>query len=212
MILRNINEITKYVIPGWTSARQCNVLTDTIASLPENARILEIGAAFGRTSWSILDGMKPGQTLDVCDTWVHEHFLDVFSEDPSTFVPRVITQGDVETIMWIKDVLSQKNPRQLWDELINRHPNRNLLREVMQIPSEELTNTDYDFVYLDGNHTYETVLHELLKFKHVPILFGDDYGDHQPGVVQAVKEFAAMTNKKLTVIPNEDVYFILTDD
>ena len=50
--------ITKYSVPGWIDDIQCDLITDLISSLPDNAQILEVGTAFGKSTISILDGMN----------------------------------------------------------------------------------------------------------------------------------------------------------
>ena len=58
--------------------------------------------------------------------------------------------------------------------------------------SEEFDNNSLDFVYIDGNHSYENCLLDCLhwfdKVKPGGIVGGHDYIDVWPGVVQAVNE------------------------
>lgn len=62
--------------------------------------------------------------------------------------------------------------------------------------SEDATNdvpNDLDFVYIDGNHTYEYVKKDIElwypKVKNKGILGGHDYTERFPDVVRAVNEF-----------------------
>jgi len=58
--------------------------------------------------------------------------------------------------------------------------------------SEEFDNNSLDFVYIDGNHSYEDSLKDYYywfnKIKPGGIIGGHDYVDVWPGVVQAVDE------------------------
>ena len=63
-----------------------------------------------------------------------------------------------------------------------------------------------DFVYLDGNHTYEHVVWEIEQFwnRMSPggILAGHDYDlSHYPGVVRAVQEFSAREGVPVYITP-----------
>ncbi len=55
-----------------------------------------------------------------------------------------------------------------------------------------------DFVYVDGNHSYEYVMKDIElywpKIRKGGLLCGDDFGLHQPGVCRAVSEFIQENN------------------
>ena len=55
-----------------------------------------------------------------------------------------------------------------------------------------------DFVYIDGNHKYDSVIEDLNtwypKVKYRGIIAGDDYKYKFPGVIRAVNEFSNMHN------------------
>tara|TARA_A200000113_G_C8804829_1_gene335324 strand:- start:398 stop:1006 length:609 start_codon:yes stop_codon:yes gene_type:complete len=55
-----------------------------------------------------------------------------------------------------------------------------------------------DFVYIDGNHQYESVIEDLNiwypKVKYRGIIAGDDYKYKFPGVIRAVNEFSNLHN------------------
>jgi hypothetical protein len=57
-----------------------------------------------------------------------------------------------------------------------------------------------DFIYIDGDHTYEAVAADIAgwwpKLKVGGILAGHDYNDQTPGTVQAVDEFSACLEKE----------------
>lgn len=57
---------------------------------------------------------------------------------------------------------------------------------VQGLTQDTLKEGVYDFVYIDGGHSYETVMHDYNKLKNSKVIVFDDY--HLPGVTQAVDE------------------------
>jgi hypothetical protein len=201
--------ISKYNVPGWINNNQSDQITDLIKSLRDDARILEVGDAFGKSSLSILEGMKPSQTLDVCDTWDSEFFWDMMNN------PQQVSTlyGKEENISQIKDrILSRTQTiKQVWESNVSTSSNSHLIKNVFQQPSLSLDNKDYDIVFLDGDHTYENVSKELLAFNNVPIICGDDFGQHCPEVIKAVIDYGNLHNRVLTVDLNSYFYILRRD-
>lgn len=82
---------------------------------------------------------------------------------------------------------------------------------VFKGKSLDLPYNTADFVFLDGNHDYENVKQELIKFfdilKPGGMIAGHDYGhDSYPGVKQAVDEFC----KEKGIELNADFSFYFT--
>ena len=57
---------------------------------------------------------------------------------------------------------------------------------VQGLTQDTLKEGVYDFVYIDGGHSYETVMHDYNKLKDSKVIVFDDY--HLPGVTKAVDE------------------------
>jgi hypothetical protein len=72
-------------------------------------------------------------------------------------------------------------------------------------------NDFFDFIFIDGLHTYEQVLLDCKnyypKLKQGGVFSGHDYNTIQ-GVRQAVDEFAHTQNKIINLIPTDAWYFI----
>lgn len=198
--------VSKYTIPGWINDNQCNRITELVSSLPDNTRILEVGAAFGKSTLSILEGMKSTHTLDVCDTWDAQFFWNVMNnpEQVDTLA------GEQENILDARDrILSRESTiRQIWQKHVSSSFNFKLIKNVFQQPSLTLTNTDYDIVFLDGDHTYDNVTKELLAFNDIPLICGDDFGYHCPEVIKAVIDFGNANCRTLTVDLNSFFYML----
>jgi hypothetical protein len=189
--------INKYSVPGWINNSQCDLITDLISSLPDNAKILEIGTAFGRSSCSILDGMKSSQTLDICDLWDNNHWTDMAND---TSYAKSTLFGDSDVVDTALKNLVQHGIRKTWESHVSQHQNANLIRNVFQQTSMSLVDTDYDLVFLDGEHSYSNLSNELRKFENVPIICGDDFSYHiGDEVIKAVIDFGKEYQKILTV-------------
>ena len=71
-----------------------------------------------------------------------------------------------------------------------------------------------DWVYVDGDHSYEGCLNDLTRsveiLKPNGIIFGDDYGPAKPGVKKAVDKFIQRTGYKFNNF-YEDQFEILLD-
>ena len=90
--------------------------------------------------------------------------------------------------------------------LKNMLPVQNVINPI-RLPSELAAklypNDSLDFVFIDGNHSYESVKLDIEswypKVKSGGILAGHDYDTIWPGVTKAVKEFLLKTNYPLVV-------------
>jgi hypothetical protein len=198
--------ISNFEIPGWINDAQSDQITKLVSILADNVRILEVGCAFGKSTLSILAGMKPSQTLDVCDKWDAQFFWDVMNNTEQV----ESLYGKKENILNARDkILSRElNIRQIWEQHVSTSANFNLIKNIFQQESLTLNSNNYDIVFLDGDHTYENVSKELLKFNDVPIICGDDFGDHCPEVIQAVIEYGNTNNRVLTVDLNSFFYIL----
>lgn len=67
---------------------------------------------------------------------------------------------------------------------------------------------EYDFIYLDGDHTHQAVSHDIaLWWQRVSpfgILAGHDYSEDHPGVMHAVQEFAEQINQPVWLTQDTD--------
>lgn len=97
----------------------------------------------------------------------------------------------------------------------SNYKNVNIIRTTSLEASKKFEDNSLDFVYIDGDHSYEGVKLDLEswypKLKEFGVMGGDDYGHISgKGVVKAVNEFAY--NKKVVVIYGNDnqFYFVKT--
>ena len=105
------------------------------------------------------------------------------------------------------DFASPETLEKLYKETVERyeHWNANLIRASSLEAVDQFEDNSIDFVYLDGDHTYEAVSADIAawwpKIKQGGILSGHDYCNVNPakhfGVIPAVDEHVAQYNLKL---------------
>jgi hypothetical protein len=75
------------------------------------------------------------------------------------------------------------------------------------ISNSQIPDNSLDFVFIDGNHSYEYVKNDLefwyKKVKNSGYITGDDYENYNFGVKQAVDEFVEKNNFILTFVTKE---------
>ena len=137
-------------------------------------------------------GVRDGRNaLDLC------RYLNIFklylvdSFPPYDDIARIWTEEDQE----IELQKLVKNTDHIFNKVVLIRQDSKLARDIFPIGI-------FDFVYIDGNHAYESVKEDLLWYNHVKeggIFGGHDYGSAWGGdVKKAVDEFAL--ENKLEVI------------
>lgn len=144
-------------IHGWFEYE--NFMIDMVSRLPNNAKIVEIGAWKGRsTSFISVECINSGKNIEyfVVDTWLgsneHEHIHD----------------GEISTLY---DVFL-KNTERIKDFI-------KPMKMTSVEASKHFKDGSLDYVYIDGSHEYEDVLDDIKhwypKVKRGGIISGDDY-------------------------------------
>ena len=120
-----------------------------------------------------------------------EHFKQVIAIDPF--------QPDYHK----EDPTSKFNFDEVYDEYIRRtspFPNIKTLRLTSDSALDVLKDELFDFIYIDGIHTYEQVKIDIDNYlplvKEGGIIGGHDYGPHWPGVNKAVDEKFGQPDKR----------------
>ncbi len=166
-----------------------------LKSLPKNGVGAEIGVHLGDFSHLILDIAQP-KKLYLIDPW-------------KAF------QSEEYQESWY----GQSTPQSAMDErhqgVCSRFQSRiqqgqvEVLRQFSNTALSSLADESLDFVYIDGDHTYEGAKQDLelsfAKLKKGGLMTGDDYGPGdwwQGGVKKAVDEFGWNSGVKLLWIEN----------
>jgi hypothetical protein len=156
---------------------------DSLELVPKNSICAEIGVFEGAFSEIILNVISPKEFI----------LVDLFEGE--------MCSGDKNgnNIKYIKLEDSYKN---LVQKYINT-PTVKLYKGKSSSFFETLPDNYLDFVYIDGDHSYEGCKSDLAfaktKIKTGGIIAGHDYCDMFTGVMDAVDEFAAKFNLKLNL-------------
>jgi len=98
-----------------------------------------------------------------------------------------------------------------------------IIRDYSHNAHKSFKDETFDFIYIDGNHSYEAVLQDLNlwypKLKKNGLISGDDYTikssetvfNSQFGVKQAVDEFALKVKRNVSIDLNGDWFYNLDD-
>lgn len=154
-------------IRGWMSDDELSWL----ASTASRSRVaVEIGSYCGRSSRAIADNLPVGGTLYCVDAW-----------KPFECVPSVITTPDEGEAVY-EEFLS--NMSDLMDAGIVT------VRRMGSVKAAATLSLDaVDFVFIDGDHSYEAVSQDIRLWLPVVrsggVIAGHDYGVY-PGVSRAV--------------------------
>jgi len=165
---------------GWRDNHNklCKLIKETI---PNPKYGIEIGVAFGSNSFNLLNSFDN---------------LNLYSVDP------YIKYSNEDKM---SDLMENEKGDQFYEfvsnRLKNKFGNRSIFIRGTSQELQEKPDEFFDFIYIDGDHTYEGVNKDLintfLKIKKGGILSGDDYGvceDYNFGVRKAVNEFCTNNN------------------
>ena len=133
---------------------------------------VEIGAHRGNHATSIINNL-PIAKLTLIDPWsVYDGDADYFQNQ------------NIQDSFYQETVIKFQNNDRV-----------KIFRESSEKAVTKFDNSSLDFVYVDGDHSYEEVSRDLElwwpKIKDRGILAGDDYKFKWPGVMKAVEEFYA---------------------
>ena len=179
-----LNNITNELKPAHIN--NLIVLTNRIELLkhiPKNGNFAEIGVAEGDFSKQILNICRPTK-LHLIDHWKSSNtkYGEFAYENVKCRFEKEICDGRI--------VLHRMDSSKM---------------------DETFQNSSLDFVYIDANHSYDSVKQDLMisrkKLKLNGILSGHDYirwnGNMRYGVVEAVNEFCVRFQYQLVYLTNE---------
>ncbi len=156
---------------------------------------VEIGVASGKHAKQILNFLNIKQ-LVLVDPWkVHS---DDWQADNTS--PKGLDKFD--------DTFHENNYKKAVKNFSN-NPKVKIIRDYSVNAAKMFDDKYFDFVYLDGDHSYEGVKKDLdswyPKLKKFGVMCGDDYGNIHLPVIEAVSEF--VYEHKLLVTCSEDKQF-----
>lgn len=180
MLTKEINIEKAKILRGWMSDVELSFLAQCAG---EAKTIIEIGSYEGKSARALADNSSPEATIYCVDPWN----APIFWKDNNMFVVNESTFGMFQINML--DHLKTKK-----------------VIPVCKKWSEATVDIPADFIFIDGDHSYEAVKHDIIKaLKHLKsggILAGHD--NNWPGVVKAVKELLT----EYTVRNEETIWWI----
>jgi predicted O-methyltransferase YrrM len=156
--------------PLWADSYK---VTETIAKKCKVRTMAEIGVARGHHSAHLLEAI-PSLKLYVIDPW------DLFIDEHYT--------------MWKQEKEAIKKIYYEVVKLLEPFGDRSIILKTTSEKAVKKINEPLDMIFIDADHTYESVKHDIGlwwdKVKDGGIVSGHDYGhSHHPGVKIAVDEF-----------------------
>jgi hypothetical protein len=158
---------------------------DLLQFLPKGGEGVEIGVAEGAFSKVLLDVIKPHK-LHLVDPWEHQERAD-YEQDGNN--------ADNETQESRYRSVAQLFAKETREGVVTIH------RRYSQDVAADFRDGQFDWIYIDGLHSYEGVQSDLDlykgKLKPGGVIMGHDYTNHQRaqqmqfGVVEAVNDFVA---------------------
>ena len=159
-------------IDGWFDYE--NVYMDVLATLPENATIVELGCWRGKSSsFLAVEVMKANKNFNL-------HFVDTWGGSPEHYEDQKL--------------VDEINEDKIYNEFISNLSRVDTPYTIHRMTSLEAAkafeNNSVDFVFFDTNHSYGYVTKELKswfpKVKKLGVMAGHDY---RTGVRVAVDNF-----------------------
>ena len=162
-----------------------------LKTLPVNAITAEIGVWRGAFSKKILSVTKP-KKLFLIDPWIQYNSIEKREDE-------AYNEAFVEVI--------KKFKKQIKNGQVVLH------RKKSHDAAIFFSDNFFDWIYIDGDHSYEAVIQDLIlffpKIKPGGVIFGDDYVKGCHGVVKAVNKFCSDYKISKTIIASQ---FVLRKD
>lgn len=177
--------IPKYIydIPSLMSSSDLDSIYKLVSNLPENSNILEIGCFLGSVTCTIKEACN-SSNLYCVDIWSDETHSQYMQGYDRKIIKKNITSN-----------------LEAWRSNTN-HLTNTFMYQFNSMAVE--FDTKFDFIFIDGDHTYNNVRAELIKYskylKPNGYIAGHDYGIAP--CTKAITEFA--TNNDLAVWTMED--------
>ena len=168
---------------------------------PKN--FLEIGVFHGVTSRNVCDLLYSIHGDDFKFTGIDLFDVNIFKEDYS---PSAKFSNPLKNFYY--NYIIRLNPYSLESvqKLLRKYKNNvNIIQGNSHKILKEITLDNFDYVFLDGGHSYETVIEDLKCLKKVvennAVILCDDYDlTYAPGVKKAVDEYVLLNNFNLKIL------------
>lgn len=181
-------------IPGWCDFT--DIYVDAVQQAPQNAVLVEVGVAFGRSlAFLASEAIWTGRR----DLWIYgvDPWVDDWTQ-PHGWTETERPSWGAEHAEWARSMggpfnaFVQKMRDHAPAELERVQVVRGFGRDLAAFVKSAHPTAPVSFVFIDGDHRYESVKADIDAWKPVVmsggILAGHDYTHEFPGVVKAVAE------------------------
>ena len=170
---------------------------------PKN--FLEIGVFHGVTSRNVCDLLNSihGQNFNYTG-------IDLFSIESNMikdeFIPKTKFSNPIKTIYYNYIIRLDPYSIKSVNKLLKKYKdNVNLIKGDSNKILKEISVENFDYVFLDGGHKYETVMNDLKNLtkviKNSGVILCDDYDlTYAPGVKKAIDEYVLLNNFNLQIL------------
>ena len=170
---------------------------------PKN--FLEVGIFHGVTSRNVCDLLNSIHGDNFSFTGI-----DLFSEESEKskdeFAPKTKFSNPLKTFYYNYVIRLEPYSIESVEKLLKKYKNNiNIIKGNSNKALKELNLDNFDYVFLDGGHRYETVLSDLKSLTKVikknGVILCDDYDlTYAPGVKKAIDEYVLLNNFNLKIL------------
>ena len=170
---------------------------------PKN--FLEVGIFHGVTSRNVCDLLNSIHGNNYSFTGI-----DLFSKESEKskdeFVPKTKFSNPLKTFYYNYVIRLEPYSIESVEKLLKKYKNNiNIIKGNSNKVLKELNLDNFDYVFLDGGHRYETVLSDLKSLTKViekdGVILCDDYDlTYAPGVKKAIDEYVLLYNFNLKIL------------
>ncbi len=170
---------------------------------PKN--FLEIGVFHGVTSRNVCDLLNSIHGDDFKFTGI-DLFLTESEISKDEHSPKIKFSNPLKTLYYKYIVRLDPYSMESVEKLLKKYKkNINIIKGDSNKVLKEINLDNFEYVFLDGGHKYETVLNDLKSLTKViennGVILCDDYDlTYAPGVKKAIDEFIILNNFNLRVL------------
>ena len=179
-------------------------LNHVLEKKPKN--FLEIGVFHGVTSRNVCDLLQQIHGKDFTFTGI-----DLFTTESQLIKDEIIPQtkfsNPLKKIYYKYIIKLDPYSKESVEKLLSKYKkNVNIIKGNSNKVLKEISLDQFDYVFLDGGHKYETVLNDLKNLTKVivnnkGVILCDDYDlTYAPGVKKAIDEYVLLNNFNLKIL------------
>lgn len=196
-------------IPGWNGEDILNVLGKYSSEIQQGGKILELGALFGRTTYTLGHNKPESIPLITIDIWpdlLYEHHQITWFHDRKCGIEEMALVDNLKTTN--PDRLTGDNFYNLWKHFTDGIPNLTGIRALTSISNNDFPM--FDLIVHDAGHDYKSVHDDLVhwfpKLKFTGSLIIDDYErGNFPELCDAVNKFVNENNLYTEMVTSRNI-------